>query len=82
MNGLSKYAETLQSGLMIIERYGNWSVPPWIIKTYGFEKVRSDLRNLVGDHYDLRKYTYVSDAGVASSKNDYYIFEKKRKEGL
>ena len=75
----AKYAEYMQTGKRIVSRYGNWAVPPWMIKEYGFEKVRSDLKKMFGDEYDLRKYIYTNEVGSVPRFSNYFILEKTKK---
>lgn len=74
-----KYTKEVQTGLKMLKRYGNWSVPPWMIKKYGFANVEEDLRMRAGKKYRLRKSIYMHEGSRASVENTYYIFERVTK---
>lgn len=73
----AEYISTVKEGLKTLRMYGNWSVPPRLVKKYGFEKVQQDLQMRAGKQYELRKSTYKIKA-KNSRPNVYYIFELKK----
>lgn len=71
-----KYTQAVQTGLKILRKHGNWSVPPWMIKKYGFAAVEEDLRMRAGKQYRLRKSIYMHEGSNRQRvENTYYIFE-------
>ena len=75
----NQYITTVKQGLKTLRKYGNWAVPPWIIKKYGFANAQQDLCMRAGKQYHLRKSIYMNEEGKRDKKNVYYILELANK---
>lgn len=66
------YMEEVMQARRHIKRFGNYSISPWVVKKYGFLKVKDDFEMRFGKEYQVR--------AVYIDKYKYYILEKRRNE--